>query len=250
MAHLLEVTMDLNRFDRVLWRFNGLVFALICAVGLILAVLAIVGLCMSNPSSIMTIASQPKEQEKQKEKPKLTLSHFCLIRGTSFISAGLYSETENRSKSYSASSSGCFSGSESSDDAPRNYLFLDANTLNSHWLASNNNSRFIWGQELLEDPSASAEKSKTIAFIYETVPFHEGDSSQDGNAKERESILFYNLAAGKLKTLVNNISDLLAVEQVTKDRTLVLYKDNDKKYVLAIKTSTIAFGNRGALGAL
>ncbi len=90
-----------------------------------------------------------------------------------------------------------------------------------------------------EDPSASREKLKTVAFIYEAVPVPaDEDADQHSDAKVLEKVLFYNLADGKLKTLVDKVTEVIGVEQVAKDRTLLLFKDQNKRCVLTIKTNT------------
>jgi hypothetical protein len=231
--------MNWNSFDRYIVRFNHVMLALfICFFGVMITVSIVVSNSSNKP--------QPKtESERQEREYEASLSEFEPISGSQFMVARLASESDPYSKfflgsivssasSESASYSGAFNNGRY---AARNYLFIDARSGDSHWLVPTNDSLFLAEHQLHEDPNAGRENWKTVAFVYMTMPLvdkSKRSSAVDGPKK----LIYYKLADGKIKTLATNVKQLFGVKEVVKQQALILFRDENKNYVMSINTET------------
>jgi len=229
--------MNWNSFDRVIARFNQIVLAcLFCLGGLAFAGSIALGFASFQQQ-------QPKtEVERQEKDYDATLSNFEQVSGTQLMVARLASEADLNSKydggllaspgfaSYSTSFS-------NANYAAQNYLFLDAHSGTSHWLVPANDSLFFAEHQLHEDANVEHGKLKTVSYIFIKMPRtkHSRHAEADDTPK---ALVFYKLSDGTTKTLATNVKQLFAVQEVLKQQALIMFKDENKNYAMAIDTET------------
>lgn len=215
--------MNTTLFDKILWRFNGSVIALLCVCSLILFTFSCIGLVINNLSRKNLSSAYESSESHRLDDKNFNLSDFHRIQGTPFLVASL-------GKDYSSSSPYSYS-----DYVRRNFLFFDMRNGHSHWLAPNNSSVFS-AHELSATPTLKPEEKKIISLIYEVNP---AIKKVRTNSEEGEhSVLFYNLTGASPKTILKNIDKFLGIQQFDTDKTILLFRQNDKNYALSLKTSS------------
>jgi len=224
--------MEMNKFDKILWRFNGVVFALICIGGVLFGIWAIFSLCKTfNTDPVKVVASTTKPQSKKK---KLQLQEFRQITGTNFLVAPLTGDSFGRAVYSSLSSSG-----STGEWAPSNYLFLDERDGSSHWLSPDNKSRFMSRNELFADPNANRENLKVIAIVYEVAPSRADNAGEDDEKPRTDrKVIRYDISTGSTTTLIDGVESLLTATQISKTKALIVVKSGPKHIVLAIDPMT------------
>lgn len=195
---------------------------------------------MSNGIGTGGVFSTAFEAQGSAEESKWRLSQFRRLKGTTLLVATLARERQYDSGAYSASSSsGGFSVSYDPAYPARNYLFLESRSGKSRWLVPDNSFRFLSEHELVEDPTADYEKSKTIAVVYEVAPPAGNETKETGGkTSARRRIMFYDLAGEKMKVLADNVREVTGVHQILHGEAMVLFKADDKSYVLTINPKT------------
>jgi hypothetical protein len=231
--------MDWNKFDRIILRFNHIVLALIFGLGALVVIGSIaIGLLFRASNQ----QQEPKtDSERAERNYEASLSEFQSISGTELLVARLASESDiysNYSFGSISPSGGSYSGAFTNGEyAARNYLFLDGRSGESHWLAPNNDSIYLAEHALHEDPNVSSGKLKTLGFVYMIMP-RKKDSKQTNTVNDPKTLTYYKLSDGKLKTLATNVKQLFGVQEVLKQQALLLFKDENKNYVMSINTET------------
>jgi hypothetical protein len=209
----------MNRFDRILWRINGVLF-----LGILLysawTIWLTTHLYSPNPPyqakpSVSHASPQPVAQKEQ-----LHLTFSFPIKGTPFTRIALEAESE----------SGKFSGSY----RPRecyNYLYLNKSDLSSWWLFEQND-RLITGIHDLRAEGDGGDKP-IVATIWEVVT---GDTDGDHRLtqNDREAIFFCNADGKKPIEIIPPTDGLQFIEQVPPSQVLIVYRRDPNIVVAAL----------------
>lgn len=223
--------MNLSKFDRILWRFNGVVIALGCLFAIGSVAFALVGLLKLldvGPGS----SGYPTEKKDVKPREVLRLSYFRRVQGTDLLVASLTTESNQTYSAFSSPSPSSASGTHNELYGARNFLFFNARSGNSRWLAPDNSTRYLSEHELVDEPAAESGKQRTTGYLYEAVP----DQLPERRMEESpRSVVYYNLSSSAGKTILKGVERLQAVEQVSRDEAIIMYAMEGKNYAVSIK---------------
>jgi hypothetical protein len=229
--------MELNRYDRVIWRVSG---TLITVGGLIAVVLMlIVGYKLFREIfRDRRVNAVVNVNEETKQNEYLSLKRFSRIQGTDWLVARLDADQNYQQAYYSKSSS-----------STRNYLFFDFHNRSTHWLLSDNSSLILTDHELYEDGGVEREKRKVIGFVYEVV---RKDTNGDNrlNWEDKKSLVLYRLSASRASNLLEAIDDFLGVQQFSANELLVFFRDNQKNYVISVDLASDKVSDKRELSAI
>lgn len=188
------------------------------------------------------------------EKEYLALDRFYRIQGTSLLSAGLAARTGVKDIYYSSYGSKI-----------RNYLFYNIDSGESRWLLPKHSSLFSQSHQLLKNPDArnkgvdhdwqrnqkvfKDENAEVVSIVYEAIL---SDSNKDGRLgnEDKKSVLFVNLAQGKVLTILENVDDVLGVEQKSAEDTLIFFTDSHKNFVSTVNSITGQVSEKTELPAI
>lgn len=202
----------MNKFDRILWRINGVLFLAILALGFLPLVWQTVEFSVHRPShhdgpTILNQAHGTHEEER------FQLGGPSRITGTSILRMPLYGEATSRE--YSSFKSG---GDHSHT---RNYLFVDYSDLSSWWLFKTFDRAIVKEHDFRV--GTEGKDRRVISTIFETAT---KDTNGDQKVTEGDHIAAF-LAAADGKKPIEIISDsdrILSVDQVTDNQVLIVYQ--------------------------
>lgn len=200
----------MNKFDRILWRINGILFLLALAFGIVLCAWGASSAFMGSPRE-RNDAAIVNEAQGTHEKEFLHLGNASRIKGTSLLRTPLYSDTSFRG--YSS-----FKGGENS---VRNYLFVDHSDLSSWWLFDGFD-RLVLEVHDLRAGGDSKDKN-IISSIFEVIP-KDTDDDHRVTANDRVAAYFTGPDGKKPVEMVSSSDRILSVEQVTDGEALVVYQ--------------------------
>jgi hypothetical protein len=198
----------MNRFDKILWRINGVVFLLMLLGGSILVVIA---LCESfiHSTNQNKDAAVINVNQGTHEKEYLHLGGADLFNGTSTVRMSLYADSNYRG-SWSSSSGGRI----------RNYLFLDSSKMTSRWLFQGFTNLIVECHDL-RSPFKSVEKN-VVGSVYEII---DSDSNHDGkiDTDDQPAAFFASSNGQQITQIVPPSERIVSVEQLSAAEFLIVY---------------------------
>jgi hypothetical protein len=213
----------MKRFDRILWRINGVLLLFAVAAGIILLIWGLAQTFFYSANEHKDAAVVDINQGTH-QREYLNLGSSTKMTGLSVVRMPLNSDTSYRSFS-----------SESSGGRTRNFLFIDFSSMSSKWL-------FDGFQRLIlneHDLYASLNNSGTnvVGSIYEVVA---SDTNGDGKVTEDDQVAaFWGTPDGKdVIEVVSSAKRILSVEQVTDTEVLIIYQQEKSTVALLLSTST------------
>lgn len=222
--------MELGKWDKRLWRANGLIiFAGACF--FVIASLGFVVLEYFQSENEDKSPSLEQLNTKTKTKDKFRLTSPDSLPGTNSLLMKLVedeSSVRSRKEIYVDSYS---SGSGGRASTYRNYLIYDKSNRSSHWVFPSNDQEIYWPNQL---EVKTRGKTKVVALAFEYKPLIEKKSSQDANSKRSDevtSIAIYDLKDHGLKIVLSKIEESLGVEVVSEREILVFYFKDSKPLV-------------------
>lgn len=200
----------MNKFDRVLWRINGVLFLVALASAIALCAWGASSAFMGSPRGHRD-AAIVNEARGTHEKEFLHLGSASRMKGTSILRTPLYGGTSSRE--YSS-----FKGGESN---VRNYLFVDHSDLSSWWLFDGFDRLIIE----VHDSRAGGESNdkNVISSIFEVIST-DTDGDHRLTASDRVAAYFTGPDGKKPVEIVSSSDRILSVEQVTDGEALVVYQ--------------------------
>jgi hypothetical protein len=210
--------MELNRVERSIWRFNGIVIA---AAG-VMAIIVMVFVSYKIAREVFgrrSVSSVVNVVQERTHRESLSLSRFSRIQGSSLVAAQLEAEQEFQSSYYSKAGS-----------SSRNYLFFDTSSKTSHWLLPTNSSLILTNHEILEDTSkVNREERKIVALLYEVVS---KDTNADGRLdfNDKKSLTLYRVSDGRVGTVLDNFDMFLGLTQSSWSDLTIFFRDNEKVF--------------------
>jgi len=201
----------MNKFDRILWRINGVLFLVLLIFGLLPLVWSFVEFRIHPPlrGNGPAIVNQA---QGTLEKEFLHLGPPTRINGISVVRMPLHSEAASKGSSFS---------SHSGDAHTRNYLFVDHSDLSSWWLFETFDRAILKEHDLRAD--VDGKDKRVIGTIWEVATT---DTNGDHRITEEDHIAaFFSAADGKKSIEIIPPSDrILSVDQVTNNQLLIVYQ--------------------------
>jgi hypothetical protein len=209
----------MNRFDRILWRINGILF-----LGILLYSAWTIWLTTHlYPPTPPYRAKQPASHATAQPVAQIEGLHLTFsfpIKGTPFTRIALERESE----------SGKFSGPYQLREC-YNYLYLNTSDLSSWWLFERND-RLITGVHDLRAEGDGGDKP-IIATIWEVVT---GDTDGDHRLtqNDREAIFFCGADGKKPVEIIPPTDGLEFIQQVPPGQVLIVYRREPTIVVAAL----------------
>ena len=208
------------RFDKILWRINGLIF-------LGLAVMAAVVLGYFSYNIIREKLSQRhvgnivNVNSETPKKESIHLGVFSHIGGREYFICPIFAEQSYNRSYYSKSASSI-----------RNYLFYHTATSQSHWLLESNDWLISEIREIYENP-VTERPGQVNAYVYQII---ERDSNGDGllNRDDRVSVYISDYKGQELKRVLPDAEEVFGVEQVNTNSIVIFYSKGDKSFAHTI----------------
>ena len=197
------------------------------------------GGCALRPRTAVRLDSQEDARPKH-------LNQFYPVSGSSYLRAGLF---YGDSRAYYSSAK--------SDGSPRNYIFLNAETLESRWLLDSDRQLLVGCDELSTRPQSGAEAGQesgndspsahAVAFFYQTI-----DSDTNGDKRlswgDRISLAYSRADGSDYTRVIEGVGDLLGtgtVEHGTKH--VVVYEADGKWLTAVVSLADFTIEKRGEL---
>jgi hypothetical protein len=205
----------MNKFDRVLWRINGILFLVILIFGTYGSVRSLSPPFAQRPSRQNT-PGLVNEAQGTGEKELLNLGWPSRITGTSILRMPLRSEPLSRGSSSFSSFKG---GGDRAQT--RNYLFVDHSDLSSWWLFQGFDRAILKEHDLRAD--IEGKDKPVISTIFEVAT---ADTNGDHRITEEDRVAaFFAAADGKKPIEIVSPSDrIISVDQVPNNQVLIVYQ--------------------------
>ena len=208
------------RFDKILWRINGLIF-----LGLAVMAALVLGYfgynILKEKLSQRYVGNIVNVNSETPKKESIRLGRFNRIRDREYFICPLYGDQSYNRSYYKKSASSI-----------RNYLFFHSGTGQSHWLLESNEWLITEIREISESMAKEAS-TQVNAFVYQII---EGDSNGDGllNRDDRVSVYISDYKGQELKRVLPDAEEVFGVEQVNTNSIVIFYSKGDKSFAHTI----------------
>jgi len=225
--------MEENRFFKYIWRFNAIV--LLIAGLLAIGVLAFGGYKIysettreRNTRNIVNI------QEGTEVEEKWQLGYLSKIQGTPYVMIPLNSDQSYAQSYYSKSSS-----------SARNYLFINSQDNEKHWLF-NTNKYLVADSEFLTEHDYGAEDRKIRAILYKVVK-SDTDKDKRLTSKDIKSIGI-SMPNGKgYKEILQGVDVFVGHRLLDENTLLIVYQKKGVGYSANVSLSGFSLSNEEEL---
>lgn len=225
--------LNLEKYDKLIWRANGTILLFACVGLLLVCVLA--GYKLIKDAFVTHRAHDIVNVDQHTQQPEfLRLGYFESLKGTDFILIPLSSKQRHTTSSYSKSS------------FPRNYLLFNSVTKDSYWIWNSNTSVIL--QEIKIHDQIEAEKTQQIkALVFELV---ERDSNADGSLdnNDQKSIQYFEIASRKFIPVISQIDRSIGVQQTANDEILFFYSRAGKSFFKSLTVSSLKMSQEKEIG--
>ncbi|SMC95479.1 hypothetical protein SAMN02746065_11715 [Desulfocicer vacuolatum DSM 3385] len=225
--------MEENRFFKYIWRFNAIV--LMIAGLLAIGVLTFGGYKIylettreRNTKNIVNI------QEGGEIEEEWQLGYLSKIEGTPYVMIPLNSDQSYSQSYYSKSSS-----------SARNYLFINSQNNEKHWLF-NTNKYLVVDSEFLTERDYGDEKRKIRAILYKVV---KNDTDKDKRLTGKDiKAIGISMPNGKgYKEVLQDVDLFIGHQLIDKNTLLIVYQKKGVGYSANVLLSGFVLTNEAEL---
>jgi hypothetical protein len=223
----------MNRFDRILWRINGLLFLALLGFGIFQLILSSIEMRARAAADADVLPSA----ERADKKEVFRLDSPSRISGISILRMPLRGEVPSTGSSFSSSGG---------HNWTRNYLFVNYSDLSSWWLFDGFNQRIIEEHDMREE--IEGNKKRVVSTIFEVV---ESPGTEDYSLVARRPVAAF-FAAGDGKRLIEIVSPsdrIISVDQIENNQVLIVYQRGSTVMADLFSIQTGAKINESALAA-
>jgi hypothetical protein len=218
----------MKRFDRILWRINGVLLLLAAASGVVLLIFGLVSAMFFDSSNERKDADAAivNIDKSTRQKEYLFLGDSSEIKGLSIVRLPLYSGTAYRSYSSYGSSGG---------GLVRNYLFINYSNVSSRWLFDGFKRLILNAYDC--HASLNNNKTNIVGSFYVVAA---SDTDGDGRVTEndRAAVFFSTPDGNEVAEVIPPTNRILSIEQVTDTEALIIYQKEQSTIALLLSTST------------
>ena len=210
---------NMNKFDRIVWRINGLLILCVGVVGGLVLLYASYEIFQNKTRdrNVGDIVNVNKETQK---KEHLFLGSFSRIEGRDLFLCPLLAEQEYDQSYYSKSAT-----------SVRNYLFFDQADTTGRWLLESNNWLIHRRHQIYEN-YGDEKKEITQAFFYEIV---KTDTNGDGilNSDDSKAIYISSFDGTDIHIVLGETTDILGINQIDEKKSIIFFsKDQTSRAVV------------------
>jgi hypothetical protein len=214
----------MNKFDKIVWRINGV---LILCVGVVAGIALLFALyeIFKDKSRDRNVSNIININEETEKKEYLFLGSFSKIKGRKLFICPLRANQEYERSYYSKSAS-----------SVRNYLYFSQYDSSSHWLLESNNWLIINKHSIYTNFSED-ENIITISFFYEIV---KKDTNGDGilNHDDNKSIYHSQFNGTNLIVVLEETTDIQGINQIDDNKTIIFQRNDRKSQAVVVDNST------------
>lgn len=205
----------MNRFDRILWRVNGIIILCGAVLGLALVGFATLSTFLGS-REMHKAAAVVTEQQGSTEKESLNFGDAIPVTGSALIQLPLLSDVRYGRGSFSLKG-----GSDSF--GARNFLFVNHQNLSSWWLFEGFH-RLVRERHVLR---AEMDRNETpiVGNIYEIAA---SDTDGDGRVTRNDDIAAYFASPDgkRVQELVPPCDRIISVRQVGNTEVLIVFQND------------------------
>lgn len=228
-----DAAVDENGFFRFVWRFNGVVVALMLLAAVVIAAVGGYRL-LSEPDRARPARTIVNAAADSRGEPSWEFGHLLSVEGTSYVILPL--ETgRNRARGYSSESVG----------STRNLLFIDSAGSTRRWLFPNNDYLIIDHTPLLEN-TGRAVNGRVSALLYTLA---KSDSDGDGRLTRGDalSVALSRPDGSGYREILDGLGNLLGHARVDRDTLLLVYQKQDVTYSVTLGLKDFSLNGGGPL---
>jgi hypothetical protein len=215
----------MNRFDRVIWRINGII---ILSVGIVVGGISLFAAYKiyretTRERHVVEVVNLNAETKKEE---KLHLRYFDQVEGRPYLVGSLYSDQKYE-----------FSSSSKSSSSLRNLLYINEDDKSSHWLLDSHDWLILNEHEMFDSLSDDENDRKIEGFVYEVV---NKDSNQDEFLDDEDKILLLlaDFKGENVKTIEEDIDDVLFIKQKDPKSFVAIITKDGKTAIKEIELKT------------
>lgn len=225
--------MEDNTFFKNIWRINGII--IMVAGILAICVLAFAGYqIISETTRDRNTRNIVNIQGESDIKEKWQLGYMSEIKGSPYVMIPLNSDQNYAQSYYSKSSSSI-----------RNYLFINSQTNEKHWLFNTNQYLVVDSDVLLEGDCESKENA-SIAILYRVV---KTDTNDDKRLTNQDKLTIgMSLPDGKgYKDILDGVDVFVGHRLLDEKALLIVYQKNGTGYSSNVNLSDFVVSNEEEL---
>jgi hypothetical protein len=200
----------MNKFDRILWRINGVLFLGLLILGL--TPLVWHTLSLNDRGPLAKEGAIVNEAQGNHEKELLHLGWPSRITGTNILRMPLSSEGSSKMSSFSNGGYG---------SQTRNFLFIDHSDLSSWWLFEGFQYSIIKQHDLRAE--LEGKDKRVISSIFE-VATSDTNGDRRVTAADRISAFFTGADGKKPIEIVPPADSIVSLDQVSDTEVLIVYQ--------------------------
>jgi hypothetical protein len=214
----------MNKFDKVVWRINGVLILLVGVVAGFVLFFASYEI-FRDKSRGRNVSNIINVNEETQKKEYLFLGSFSKIEGRDFFICPLRADQKYERSYYSKNSS-----------SVRNYLYFNQYDSSSRWLLELNSWLINDKQPIYRNFSDDKEKI-TDGFFYEIV---KEDTNGDGilNHDDHKSIYHSNFDGTNLIVVIEETTDIIGIEQIDEHKSVVFHRSDKNNQATVVENST------------
>ena len=201
----------MNKFDRILWRINGVLFLAILLIGVFQLAWILIAPPFPRPSRADNAAVFPSGAQTN-EKEIFRLGWPTRITGTSVFRMPLHGEVPPSGSSFKSSGG---------RNWLRNYLFIDYSDLSSWWLFDGFKQHIIKEHDIREE--GEADRKRVVGTILEVVA-RDDASDRDLTADSPVTALLAQADGKKPIEILSACDRIVSVDQVPNNEVLIVYQ--------------------------
>ena len=225
--------MENSRLYQGIWRFNGFVIALAGVMALLL--MGFIGYQIFKDSTRKRNVNSVVNVEDQAEvKQVWAYGNLDKIDGTDYVVLPLETK-QDYDQSYSRKHA----------SSVRNYLFINTQNNQQHWLLKQN-SFLIDYMSRLYQPGTSDKKGPAVAWMYKII---KSDTNDDGriSKQDKKTYAFSSLDGRNYKEVLTDIEELMGDTMIKDNVLMLMYLRQGKVYSAKINLLTYELFDEQAL---
>ncbi len=227
--------MNLEKYDKFVWRINGSLILLACICAILVCTL--VGYKLSREVfGTRQVRELVNVSQNTKKEEYLRLGHFQSLKGTDLILIPLTSEQKYEVSYYS----------KSAYSRARNYLVFNSNNKDSYWIWESN-AFLILEDTKIHNQIEEEKTQKTRGLVFQFV---DEDSNEDAvlDDKDKKSVQYFDLSSRKSVPVISQVERSIGVQQTGDDEVLFFYSRSGKSYFKNLTVSSLSLSNEMEIG--
>lgn len=225
--------MENSQFFKQVWRINGVI--------IMVAGLLAIGVLMFAAYQIFKetirergVSGIVNIEASGEVKEKWQLGYLSSIQGTSFVMIPLSSDQQYSQSYYDKSALSI-----------RNYLFINKQENQQHWLLSSND-HLIMKADVLSDSASSGQRSAALAILF-TVITSDTNGDDRLTAKDVKNVAISQPSGQAYREVLQGIDRVVGYSLTGKESLLLVYQRGDVGYTMTINLTDFSTSNEAVL---